>query len=315
MDIKQSYLSTIMRGDFSIIEIRLFMSIVNQANVILKHVKMRNVVGAAMCSDGVNCNFIVPLRDVMGESTHNYDRVKAAVRSLNKKQVEAYDPRKKTWYLTSFINNVAIRDNESVLQLTVSRWLLDYIMDFVAGYSKYSVEAAMRMPSPNYVRLYWMFGSQKSPMDLSIEFLRKWLGAETTYKQTRDFVKRCIAPAMSYLEKNELNGFLYSPIKQHGKIIALRFSPVQRENHIEQLAARVPLSSLINPALRQFLMSAGFTYKGLSCHKELLRNFSKLPNWSDKISKIVERQQTKGKRLGYIIGAMRKEVEEADIGK
>lgn len=309
MNVIQSYLTTIMKGNFSLYEIRIFVKIVEQANSILRGAKISRLLGKSVCVDGVNCNLSIPVRSVMTEGSHDYTNVKEALNRLLRKEVEVYDTNKRVWCKATLINNIRVAEGDGLIKFTVPKWLMEYILNFVYGnFSEYNLQAALTLPSAYAVRLYWLTCSMTSPVNYSVTMLREMLGVGDKYKETKDFIKRCIEPPRKMLEERNLNGFTFTKGFTKGKVTYLHFKPVKREKKDEaQIAAQSSLSVWCNPALRQYLITqCNFSMRELSAHKELLGDFSKLPAMEDKIVEIVNRARRKRAGKGYIISAMKK---------
>lgn len=307
----QSYFVTIMKGHFNLYEVRIFIKIVEHANQILKGAKGSDLLGRAVCKDGVNCNLTLPVSEVIGPGTHDYARAKNALRNLANKKVEFYDPQKQEWRYTPFISNIRFGERTGIIRFVVARWLLEYILDFMyCNFSEYNLAAALSLPSAYAVRLYWLTCSMGKPLDYSVPMLRDMLGVGDKYKTTKDFIKRCIAPAEKILEERNLNGFKASKVMERGKVTKIHFEPVRREkNGPTQLIAADAGAEWCNEALRHYLVSqVGFTMQGLRNNRDVLEKFSKLPDWQTLITKIVRRGRKQRAGKGYFINAMRDEV-------
>lgn len=313
MNVIQSYLTTIMKGNFSLYEIRIFVKIVEQANAVLRGTKISRLLGKAVCVDGINCNLSIPVKSVMTKGSHDYVNVKEALNRLLKKEVEIYDTDKRTWCKATLINNIRVAEGDGLIKFTVPKWLMEYILNFVYGnFSEYNLMAALTLPSAYAVRMYWLTCSMTSPVRYSVTMLRDMLGVGDKYRETKDFIKRCIEPPRKMLEERKLNGYTFTKGFNKGKVTYLQFKPVKREKKAEaQIAAQGSLSAYCNPALRQYLLSqCGFSMRELSAHKELLGEFSKIPDMEDKIVEIVERARRKRAGKGYVISAMKKSLSD-----
>lgn len=303
----QSYLTTIMRGDFTLYEIRIFMKIVEQANTALVGVKVSNNLHKAFCADGVNCNLSFPIDEVLTPGSHDYQAVYKALKSLMKKKIERYDPLTRTWCAATLVNNIRVPRGNGVVSFVVAKWVMEYIINFLYGnFSRYNLRSALKLKSPYAVRLYWLTCSMKDPVKYSIAMLRAMLGVGNKYGQTKDFIKRCIEPAREMLEKENLNGFNYQKIVLKNKCTAIQFFPIKRENpSTEELNAQLSESSWIDPALKMYLQQqAMFKQSELAAHKDLMYQFGMIPDWQDKIVEIVNRARKKRANKGYIIKAM-----------
>lgn len=317
MNVIQSYLTTIMRGEFSLYEIRIFIKIVELANHALKGHKVSPLLGTAVTVDGISCNCTIPIKSIMTPHSNDYTKVKAAVKRLTEKKFEMYDPEKKIWHYTRLLNDVAIAEGDGKLKFVAPVWLLEYILNFVDGnFSIYDLGTALSLPTAYSVRMYWLTNSMSEPVTYSIPMLRQMLGAEDKYTKTKDFIKRCIEPARKVLEDRKLNGFKFSNVMTKNRITAIRFQPVKRqEKKPAQLVAMANLSAWCAPALRNYLTTqCDFTIKELSAHKSLLMNFTAIKDWQKEIVEIVERQRRKRAGKGYIINSMKGVVEESKTG-
>lgn len=318
MNVIQNYLTTFMKGDFSVMEIRIFMKIVEQANHLITGMKVSRLIGKAVCTDGFNCNFIVPCVEILGEHNDHPERLKEALRSLHDKDIDFYDGDTKTWHLASIVDDVRLKDGDANLYFTVPIWLVKYILNFVNGnFTMYDLQLAMTLPSAYAVRLYWLVCSMSRPMDISIPLLRQMMGVPPgRYPKTKDFVKRCILTPQRLLDDRNMNSFKYTLIKgptsKFGQYTIIRFTPIKRqERKVTSLTASAGLGSWCNTLLRQYLQTqCQFDNTELKANKSTLFEFEKLPGWQDKLVEIVNRQRSARKGKGYVIAAMKSEVEE-----
>lgn len=304
-----------MKGDFSVYEIRIFMKIVEHANHLIQGERVSKLIGKAICTDGINCNFSVPLKEIGGD-THHGDEFKKALHELHNKDIEFYDTNTHTWHLCSVIDNINIIEGDSTLYFTTPRWLINYILNFINGnFTMYDLQAAMSLPSAYAVRMYWIVCNQSRPLKFSIAILRQMLGVpDNKYNTTKDFVKRCVETPQHMLEERNLNGFNYKMLKgEHGKAYKyIEIAPVKRQlKSPSQEVAGAALGAWCDPILRQYLTNqCNFTIKELSPHKDLLMKYSHIEKWQEKIVMINERARKGRKGKGYIINAMKSEVNE-----
>lgn len=308
----QSYFTTIMKGNFSLVEVRIFIKIVEQANILLQGANGSKLIGRSFCADGLNCNLIVPIESILGDNCHDYSRAKRAFKNLAAKHVEFYDGQKRAWFYTPFVSNIRVAENDGMAHFTVAKWLMEYIVNFMyCNYSRYNLAAALSLPSAYAVRLYWLTCSQTATLDWNVQSLRDILGVNDKYPKTKDFIKRCISPAEEILEKRQLNGFKAQKVYTGNKITSLRFEPVKREkSHEKSDISAVTDANGINQMLVVYLVGAcGFTANGIKNNAELLKGFAALPDWQGTLNKIVRHARKKRAGAGYYINAMRAEVE------
>lgn len=316
MNVIQNYLTSFMKGEFSVYEIRIFMKVVEQANHLIHSMRVSRLIGKAVCVDGVNCNFEIPAREIVGDNSHHTKEVKEALQKLHDKDIEFYDGERRTWHLAALVDNITLAEGDATLRFTVPRWIMQYILNFVNGnFTMYDLQSAMQLNSAYAVRMYWIVCNQSRPLTYNLELFRQMLGVpESKYKATKDFVKRCVEPSRLILNKKRLNSFTYV-LKRgaHGKSYqSIMIYPVRvQEQRPEQLTAQAALSAWCNPILRQYLTNqAMFEIKELQSHKALLMEFGKLVGWQAKIVDIVARARRNRAGKGYIINAMKSDVEE-----
>lgn len=315
MNVVQSFLTTIIKGDFSLYEVRIFMRIVELANSAMKGQRVTSKFGQSFCADGINWNLTIPIKDILSGESHHYDEVRNALENLQTKIFKMYFPEEKEWRSAALLDNIRIADGSGCVRFVVPTWLIEYILNFVEGnFSEYDLQSALSLPSSNSVRLYWLTCSMTRPVTYSIQMLKDILGVGSSYPSTKDFIKRCIEPPRKILQERNLNGFTAKKVMRKNKIIALELSPVKRQTMTAtQLTARAPVSSWCEPSLRQYLMTqANINIPELSKHKDNIFKFTKLDGWQDKIVKIVNRARKGRKGKGYIFAAIKNEVAESE---
>lgn len=314
MNVVQNYLVTIMHGDFSLYEVRILCHIIYHANKCLKGQRVSSLIGQRLSTDGISTVISLPIKTIASPTAHDYQAVFDAAVRLQDKVVEYYDHDTSSWtyYRSHLIDTVKWKHGSGIITFTVSNWLLQYILDFVHGnFSLYDFEQCLSLTSPYDVRMYWLTCSMKKPVKYRITMLKEMLGAETKYKQNRDFIKRCIESPMHHLEEKKLNGYTYH-VDGRGKACTIEFFPVKRQEVTkQQTAAMLPASSWIQVDLRNYLLSTGWmTNEVINKNKTTLFDFGTLPNYQSRISRIVQNARKKDAGYGYIINAMKSEVAE-----
>lgn len=328
MNVIQSYLTTIMKGDFSLYETRIFVKIVEHANTLLNGQKISSLLGKAVSVDGITANISIPIREILTDGTNDYGKVYKAACSLSNKTIEYYDRKKGKWekntttdgkggirYYTHLIDNIRYPEGDGMLKCTCATWLLQYILDFVNGnFSMYDLATALSLPTAYSVRMYWLTCSMRDPITYSLQMLREMLGVGDKYPQPKDFIRRVIAPPAKVLQDRGLNGYAFKPIHKRknsktSKITGVLIIPVKRQQLTEtQLTAKLPPHSWVPTDMRQYLSSKEqFTEADFAKLKSDLFEFSHNKNWRDIIVKICHNAAKKRAGKGYIINAIRSE--------
>lgn len=313
----QSYNSVVMRCDFSIYEMRIMLFIVKRAQSLYQGRKYSDVLKAGICTDGINMNFAIPISELLGGKSHNYEPLKESIRRMEKEwHVEYYDGYNRIWHTSSVIYNVSLEERTGLMKFSSAKWLMDYIADFKnGGYRIYDFELAMSLRNVNSARLYLLMCSQNSERTIGIEDLKKMLGAEGKYKQAGDFVKRCIEPAKKELEDKKCNGFVYSINREYnrkrGKVVSLTFKPIKREEDSINISKQKELicEKIDNVLVNYLTYQLRFSMSEIKGNAKTLQKFQTLPDWQRIFGDIVDRARRKRKNHGYIIAAMKKEID------
>lgn len=308
-----------MRGKFSLYETRIFAKIVESIQPkINEEGGVSLVVGRQLSKDGLNSVFEIKIKDLLNVGAHRYNEVKDALEGLKHKEVYFQDENKKLYKTSYFINNYVWDSSKGMVTISVPEWLLVLILDFKRGASIYNLDTALSFRRASTVRLYMLLCGQKQEITYKIDFLRSILGVgEGEYKQTRDFIKRIIIPAKNEMDARGVNSFEPAINKKNDSykspITSITFRPIKRELETrESIAAKVNISNICPADLRRYLtMQAGFEMEEMKRNKVTLFEFSRLKDYQERIVKIVERARKGRKNKGYIIAAMRSEIEQS----
>ena len=141
MEQKQSYLSTVVKGDMNLYEVRIFMLIVEQAQAVIEGEKLKDIIGKAFSSDHLNINFSVQMKRLVA-NRHHYDVVLDACEKLSKRFVKIRDEQGKRRLMTPFLYNIILEEGSGILRFSVAHWLVDYILDFTRGVCRYDLQVA-----------------------------------------------------------------------------------------------------------------------------------------------------------------------------
>lgn len=310
MEIVQSFIYSVSRVELSLYEQRILLKVVEFAQSQLKGRLLKNSL-FRMEHDLDNVRIEIPVRYILSDGSKHYEDVREAAVKLMGRHFEFWDTNSCAWYSSPLIYNVAYVEGGGLLSFYVSKMLFDVILDFTKGFCRYDLETALSLSSPYAVRMYALVASQSRPVVYTIGQLKKMFGVEGKYKQTRDFLIKVIDAAKKILDNAQCNSFTYSKIKNGKKVESICIAPLKRRQlTADELAAKVSLKRLVDNEILVVLISyMGFTTKEISAHKILLNDFCKMPYCTDTIYNI-ERRYRKGKKTkGYVIAAIRDEVD------
>ena len=310
MEIVQSFIYSVSRVKLTLYEQRILLKVIEHAQTVLKGKLVKNCL-FRMEHDLDNVKIEVPVRYILSDGSRHYEDVKEAASRLMGRKFEFWDSETKGWYSSPLIYNVAYVQGSGLLSFYVSKLLYDVALDFSKGFCRFDLETALSLSSPYAVRMYALVASQSKPIVYDIQSLKKMFGVEDKYKQTRDFLIKVIDAAKAILDEDGCNSFTYSKIKKGNKVTAICVAPLKRRQlTADELAAKVSLKRLVdNEILIVMISYMGFTTKELAAHKVVLHQFCELPFATDVIYNI-ERRFRKGKKnKGYVIAAIRDEVD------
>lgn len=310
MKITQSFVFSVANGATSLYELRIIFRIVEYAQPVLKGLYLaHNLTQLSHNYDNVKIS--IPISTIVADSSHNYEKVRDACKNLMTRLFEIYDSSNQSYFATPIIYNFSCIKGEGVLHFYVARRVFDSILDLRRGYCQFELNIANSIKSSNAARMYVIMCSQTAPISFSVDYLKRMFGVSDKYKQTRDFIKRVIEPAKKELDTMCVSSFAFEAIKTGQKVTSIQFTPIHRREHTaEELAAMIPVNAMIDTELKIFLINAfNFTVKELGAHKILLDNFSKIPYKFDILYSLRDRVRRKNRSKGYVIEAMRGEVE------
>lgn len=310
MDIVQSFLFSIGRCNLTIYEQRILCMIVKSA----RGRTARKLIKSEMYAwniDEDNLAISVAMRDILSEGDQHYERVMDAFQRLMTRRFSVIDSSNGSWFSTPIVYNVTHDARSGVVHFYVAAKLMGAILDFSKGYRQYSIDTALALPSPVAVRLYILMCGCSSPLIFSVDNLKSMFGVDDKYKQTADFIKKVIEPARKILDDENVTSFHFERIKTGTKVTALKFYPIRRDVKSDnQLAAKISTSIYLNKDLQLYLMRvAGFSLRELSAHKVLLAEFAKINEAMAIIADICNRAAKRGRSKGWIISAIRSELD------
>lgn len=319
MKIAQSYLSTIVRADMNIIQMRLFVIVARRCRMLIKGEKYTNLMRHIVNANSLNMEFVVPFKDLLGKS-HNYASLYVSLASVvDKWKIQYWDADKRVWYYSSWVNNIVADNKNGMVRFTCPKWIADYMLDFSrGGFREYTFEKAMSLSNPNAARLYLITSSQSKPFTYSLDSFKAILGLKDRYRNFSQFEKRVLIPAKRELEKKACNGFKYIINRQggkHGTPLSITLIPDKREVSLTDVESMKSLAEEVPGVLSQYLIQKfSFSNYELSHIRATLKAFSELPRYEEKFFEICERTKRLRKNHGYLINALRGEVQKNKDG-
>ncbi len=311
MEIKQSWIVTCAKGKLSLYELRIIIKIVEFCQSQLKDVYITRHLERFKehCED---VTMKIPMRYILTDGSNHYEDVYEGARGLCSRTMEFLDTRTGTWRCSSIIHNVIHWKSKGIIEFTVYGAFLDALFDFTHGFSRYDLEQAMCMRLSSSVRLFMLMYGQTAPQDYSIGWLKESMGVSDKYKQTADFIKKCIKPACEEISEKTSIKVSWSPIKSGNKIVKIRLQTHRKPRPQENISiiAEEVKRMVSKDCLTYLMQEGGFTYRELSAHKSLMERLSEHPCAVDLVRGITHRARTSNKTKGWIIAGLRAELHQ-----
>lgn len=252
----------------------------------------------------------IPMRYILTDGSNHYEDVYEGARNLCKHTMEFYDSRRKEWHCSSLIYDVVHSVNKGIITFTVFGSLLDVLYDYTRGYSRYDLQQVMSMRLPSSVRLMWLMYGQIEPKSFSIDWLKNILGVADKYDQTADFIKKQIEPACNEVSERSSIKLSYERLWSGRKVTGIKFHVTRKpkpEQNISSMTAE--MKQLLQKDISEYMTAdGGFTYRELSANKGLMKKLMEHPAAVDIVRSVTHRARKQQKGKGWIIAALKSEL-------
>jgi plasmid replication initiation protein len=328
-DVIQSYLVTSARYDFNVQEKRILFRLVEMCQNQLEGKKLnpgyhfdKNLIG--------DYEVIVPISAFLTRieveeekgilKNKNYSRVKEALRRLRNKTIEIEEPDPNypgeyIWKLIGIIEKPKF-ETRGYAKFEIQPEIFEAILNFAKGYRRIELKTAFEFESVYAMRMYELLSGKKDPITYTIEQLKKMFKIEKKYKYTTDFILYVIEPAKKELDKKSPYSFNYTKNKQGKKVVSLTFEPyvipgnVDQELEKQRLEKQVSIWWDIDKKVGDYLTNNyGFSTKEMSNNKELIIEAQKKMDIMLFLSKKKRKANDAKNPKGYIISALKKELQ------
>jgi plasmid replication initiation protein len=118
-----------------------------------------------------------------------------------------------------------------VVRVRVDQSIQQELFDLIGQFTLYSLECALNLDSPYYIRLYEIlkaraYKAQHGPVDIELDNLKWSLGCDDvkTYNQWANFKRYVLDKAMVALGKHTDLKFKYKTVKAGRKVTGIRFT-------------------------------------------------------------------------------------------
>lgn len=314
-EVVQSYITTTAMYDFNVYEKRVLYNLVKLAQVELNGIRLSENLYRIDHGLKDTVRIELPLSDfLIDNDDKNYPRVKAALRSLHRKTFTYHD--EDTWSCLSIIANPTIRMRSTKVSFLVDTRVWDVILDFSKGFSRYDIEVAFTLESRYSMRFYEFFASQKEPITISIQSLRREFMLENKYKLNKDFIRRVIASAKAELDKRSPVSFEYKAKKTGCAFTHILFIPKANDRFVHpnaflrQVVHDYGTGSAINSDRLRILHEIGFTEQGIRNNIGLISKAIDHLDFDEELAQIKGKSREKNNPCGWCIKRLKCRLKE-----
>lgn len=316
----QSYLVTSARYDFSVYEKRIIYRLVEMCQCALEGQKLNqnfqlNNLLYEECKE-----VIMPVAAFLkDEKDENYKRAKDALFDLNNKVMQYEDDE--CWKPIRIIEMPKLL-KKGYVKFVLQKEIYDALLNFSEGFRKYELKTAMEFDTVYAMRFYELLSGKTEPITYSIENLKIMFQLENKYKETKDFIRRVIEPAQKELSEKAPFSFTYSNNCIRKKVISLTFFPYQIPANVDvdiekrelqkRISLRWDLDKMVIDYLKQNYL---FDDDGIRNNLAVLKEGSKKLDIMNFLSSKKRTAASKRNPIGWIIGAIKREIAAIDAGK
>lgn len=314
-DLIQSYILTTAKYDFNVYEKRLLYRLVEMAQSEIEGVKFSNGGIRKVEHNLWNTRITIPLKDILNnEEDKNYTKAKKAINRLLDKKVSYEDENE--YYSTTIIIEPKIKKNQGILEFSISNNIWNCCLDFSKGYRKYELKTAMQFESIYAMRFYELMSGQKKPLRYSIDQLKEMFQIVDKYERVSQLQLKVLDIAKRELDKCSPYTFNYEMNKTGRKFTSVTFYPkyqpqfrdAELEKH--QLQKQVSLSWDLPKDITDYLIhNFEFTKDGIKNNLDLFKQAHEQLDLISFLAGIKGKVRTSNNPQGYIIGALKKQIE------
>lgn len=313
----QSYIFTVARYDFDVYQKRFFYRLVE---LLQSEVKDRKLDKSYQINHNLLGDYEVQMpysAMLKGEEDKNHSKVVKSLKKLQQKIFTYEDDE--IIELISLIYKVSVVKNKGVFICNVDNRIIQAILNFNKGFSKYDLAITFQFKSVYAMRLYELMYSQSKSVTYSIDYLREMFAIGTKYKETKDFIRYTIEPAKKEIDNSEsTKGFTYAlNTGKYNKIESITFTPTKTiEVEVKELMKTTSLRFDIDKHILKYLKeNFGFQDVELKNNRELFREADKYIDIMNLLASINAKKDKLKNPKGYIINSLRKSITNKQKGE
>lgn len=210
--LKQPTLVTLMKYDFTVSELRIFLSIIEELQVpieesLTKKVEPEQLTLFQEFKDSDSIYIPIPTKN-FGFTPDRYRELKQTLKKMVTIPVEldVKDPisGEDSWLIKGMFEAIVPKDRyKRHITIKIHKDIAKYLINVDKGFTKFIKEIATNVSNKYAVRIYMFISSwkDKGGVRLSYDKFRSWLQLEDKYQNFKDLYKRVIRPAYEALHE------------------------------------------------------------------------------------------------------------------
>lgn len=314
----QSYILTTAKYDYKVFEKRIFYRIIEQFQYLIDGKQLNQKYSLVQNNDN-SYKIRIPYSSLLKSTDDkNHQQFKNALKSLESKSFEYEDDD--MWELIRLIEKPKTYKRNEYVEFDVNPRVVEVLINFAKGFRKLRLDIALSFETTYAMRFYELISDQNKPINHSIDNLKKMFSIENKYNDTNNFITRVVESAKKELDDKSPYTFHYEKIKTGKKITSLKLIPIYQPQFDSELIQKKKLNKqlsnrwFIPKNIEDYLKyNFDFTSKELSNNLNLfetLHNNLTEDNLLDFLTELREPSAYAGNRKAFIIGALKKKIEQ-----
>lgn len=314
----QSYILTTAKYDYKVFEKRIFYRIIEQFQYLIDGKQLNQKYSLVQNNDN-SYKIRIPYSSLLKSTDDkNHQQFKNALKSLESKSFEYEDDD--MWELIRLIEKPKTYKRNEYVEFDVNPRVVEVLINFAKGFRKLRLDIALSFETTYAMRFYELISDQNKPINYSIDNLKKMFSIENKYNDTNNFITRVVESAKKELDDKSPYTFHYEKIKTGKKITSLKLIPIYQPQFDSELIQKKKLNKqlsnrwFIPKNIEDYLKyNFDFTSKELSNNLNLfetLHNNLTEDNLLDFLTELREPSAYAGNRKAFIIGALKKKIEQ-----
>lgn len=232
-DVIVSHVAAMMHANFTATDLRILYHIIDVAQAYID----RDRIDAhdksylkEVFDTPTGIRFSMPVSELLGDKSCNYEAARTALRALAKKGFEYNGPE--GWKYTAVLTSVSLNRKKGIATLEVHNDVWKSLLYLKKGFKKIELLTVVNFKCEYAMRWYTMLSGEKLPQRTwSVEDIQQYFGLGRGYSKPFDIERRCIIPAKEELDEKspwtfEYNAnFVPSRGKLGKKIVSWTFYP------------------------------------------------------------------------------------------